>query len=43
MVIGMSPISSRNNVPWLACSNFPVAAGRSGEGAFLVAEEFGFH
>ena len=37
---GMSPISSRNSVPPLACSKRPwLRVGRAGEGAALVAEQ----
>jgi hypothetical protein len=39
----MSPISSRNSVPFSACSNRPVERVLgAGEGAFLVPEQFGF-
>ena len=37
---GMSPISSRNSVPWWAISALPtLRAGGAGEGALLVAEQ----
>jgi hypothetical protein len=40
----MSPISSRNSVPPSACSKRPFAPGLgAGEGAALVAEQFGLH
>ncbi len=43
IVSGMSPISSKNNVPRCACSNFPCAAKPRGKRALLVPEKLGLH